>query len=220
MIKKINSTYDNIIWDWNGTLLNDVSLCVDIANDILHEHKDYHLDIPAYRNVFGFPITEYYEKIGVDFAKQSFEAITVEFMKKYNGGVKKCGLHDRATSILDSFRFLQKRQFILTAGHKDNVVELLHYHGIHNYFDEVQGLDNHRAESKVDKGLHLLENNDIDKSSAVLIGDTIHDFEVANEMGINCILIANGHQSRQRLVQKVGREVVVLDHIRELLPTM
>ncbi len=209
--------YDHIIWDWNGTLLNDVSLCVNIANDILHEHRDEHLDIDDYRAVFGFPITTYYEKIGVDFEKESFEDITVRFMSNYNRHVKKCSLHNTVPQILEAFQLFQKKQFILTAGHKENVIELLQYHKIFDYFEEVQGLDNHRAESKVDKGLHLLRDNDVDKSCTVLIGDTIHDFEVANELEIDCILIANGHQSKNRLERKVGTRVRILDHIGQLI---
>lgn len=208
--------YNNIIWDWNGTLLNDVGLCVNIANKILHQHRDTHLEIDDYRNVFGFPITSYYTKIGVDFEKESFADITVKFMENYNGNVKTCDLHDGTTQILDEFRLLGKKQFILTAGHKENVIELLDHYKIRDYFIEVQGLDNHRAESKVDKGIHLINNNNIDRVSTVLIGDTIHDFEVANEMEIECILVASGHQSKSRLKDKVSSSTLVLDTLDQL----
>jgi len=48
----------------------------------------------------------------------------------------------------------------------------------------------------------------------VLIGDTVHDFEVATELGCKCVLIANGHQSCE-ILQSTG--VLVLDRLGKLL---
>ena len=67
--------YDTIIWDWNGTLLNDLDLCLTIANKMLANHQPTPIDLAGYRNAFGFPITSYYEKIGIDLQKESFEAL-------------------------------------------------------------------------------------------------------------------------------------------------
>ena len=64
-----------------------------------------------------------------------------------------------------------------------------------------------------DKRCHLLTlhkkyftESNIDLSKAIMIGDTIHDMEVANELNIDSILIANGHQSYDRLI-KLKNEV-------------
>ena len=112
---------------------------------------------------------------------------------------------------------MQTEQFILTAAHKESVLGLLDHYFIKDYFKEIEGLDNHRAESKVVRGKHLIENNCIAKKETVLIGDTIHDFEVANAIGVDCILIANGHQSKNRLVEKTDNQIKVLDFIGELI---
>lgn len=213
---KITDQYRTIIWDWNGTLLNDLSLCVDIANSILTNHDIGMLDEHRYKEVFGFPITSYYERLGVDLEKESFEELTRQFISRYMSGVKNCPLHENVVETLHGFQSAQTNQFILTAAHKDSVLELLGHYEIKNYFKAIEGLDNHRAESKVVRGNHLIENNRIAKNEAVMIGDTIHDFEVANAIGVDCILIANGHQSKRRLVEKTGAEVRVLNHIGEL----
>lgn len=208
--------YKNIIWDWNGTLLNDLDLCLGIAKGMVANHRNTPLTLTEYKNAFGFPITGYYEKVGIDLEKESFEVLTDKFVSQYNAGVKTCDLHDGVFTILKQLKHLQKDQFILTAAHLDLVHPLLNRHDIYKYFEVVEGVDNFKAEGKVNRGVQLMKNHQIDKVKTVLIGDTYHDFEVASAMGINCILIANGHQSKERLVDATNSEILVIDELKQL----
>ena len=70
----------NIIWDWNGTLLNDVDICVKSMNHLLEKRNLPLLDINRYKTVFGFPVKDYYAKIGFDFTKENFEIPANEYM--------------------------------------------------------------------------------------------------------------------------------------------
>lgn len=209
--------YETIIWDWNGTLLNDVDLCIEIANDILKNHGDVQLNETTYKDVFGFPITAYYEKIGIDFNKESFEDLTKKFIDDYGGNVKSCNLHEDAIDVLNEFKNQNKEQFILTAAHKEMVIPLLEHYKINHFFKAIEGLDNHRAESKVQRGIELIKNFKINPETAVLLGDTMHDYEVAEAIGVDCILIAKGHQSKERLIEKSKNEKAVLNNLSDLI---
>ena len=44
-----------------------------------------------------------------------------------------------------------------------------------------------------------MELNHIDKEHVLFIGDTLHDLDVANEMGVHCLLVSRGHHSEERL---------------------
>lgn len=211
------SDYNTIIWDWNGTLLNDVWLCVEIVNKLLVNHNNLQLDEDSYRAVFGFPIIDYYKRIGIDLKKESFEILTPKFISSYEASVKKCQLHEGVMKVLNTFKENGTNQFILTAAYKESVLQLLKHYSIEDYFIEIEGLDNYRAESKVDRGKQLISANNINKETTVLIGDTIHDFEVAQEIEVDCILIANGHQSRKRLKDSTQGKVKILDKIGELI---
>lgn len=214
---KLLQQYDSIIWDWNGTLLNDIDLCVHIINQLLPNHNDLQLDKAHYQSVFGFPITDYYQRIGMDFQKESFEELTNKFIPSYMNQVPNCDLHPHVISVLNGFKAQNKTQYILTAAHQKDVLPLLDTHDIRRFFEAVYGLDNHYAASKIERGHHLMEHHRIDSNSAVLIGDTIHDYEVADAMGIDCILVANGHQSKERLAEKSNGQFMVLEEIHELL---
>lgn len=213
----IPTKYDTIIWDWNGTLLNDIDLCLSIANKMLANHQPIPLDLAGYRNAFGFPITGYYEKIGIDLAKESFEVLTDKFVTDFNQGLPNCNLHENVLAILKRFKTEQKDQYILTAAHLDFVRPLLDRFEINPYFKAVEGVDNFQAEGKVKRGVQLMKTHQINKDKTVLIGDTYHDFEVANAMHIDCVLVANGHQSKERLVDFTKGEILVFDTLNELV---
>lgn len=209
--------YSTIIWDWNGTLLDDVSLCIDIVNEFLPNHNSLALNKDTYKEVFDFPIAEYYKKIGIDFNIESFESLTKKFIGNYDSNVKKQSLHENTIDILVKNKQLNKKQFILTAGHKKSVTQLLEHYSIKDFFIAIEGLDNHRAENKVFRGQKLIKNNTININETVLIGDTTHDFEVAEELGVDCILIANGHQNKNRLTNITSSKLKVYNNLKDLL---
>ena len=63
-----------VLWDWNGTLLDDVALCVDALNRLLRiYHYPQQYSLAQYREIFGFPIEDYYIRAGFDFSKNSYK---------------------------------------------------------------------------------------------------------------------------------------------------
>ncbi len=197
----------SIIWDWNGTLLDDLDWCIASINTLLSKRKLNKIDSTKYKEVFSFPVKDYYEAIGFDFSREDFSIPAGEFIDIYNSGVEKCSLHPEAVKVLSNFKTLGKRQFVLSAMKQDMLEHTLKDQKIDTFFEGVFGLDHHYATSKIERGEQLISQYKIEKESAVIIGDTIHDFEVARQLGISCILISNGHQSTERL-KSTGTKVV------------
>ena len=98
--------YNNIIWDWNGTLLDDVELGIEIAQQMCAQHHSNLITKDMYRSAFGFPIPEYYRKMGIDLNRQSFEELTQIFVSTYNAKVQTCGLMKNAPLLLQQFCLL------------------------------------------------------------------------------------------------------------------
>jgi phosphoglycolate phosphatase len=203
-----------VIWDWNGTLLDDIRLCVAIMNGMLEKRRLPLLSESGYKNVFSFPVSDYYQKIGFDFAEEPFEIPAIEFIARYNEKLLGCGLHEDAMAILKYFQASGIRQFVLSAMHQEVLDECLKHQNISHYFEHVSGLDNHFAASKTENGKALIAELKLDAAQLVLIGDTVHDFDVATALGCRCILIANGHQSKE-VLQSTG--TLVIDRLSELL---
>jgi len=203
-----------IIWDWNGTLLNDMELCVHTINDMLQKRNLHELSFDEYKDVFSFPVKDYYQKIGFDFNTEPFEIPACEFIDNYNCQVDNCSLHENSLTVLNYFQSVGIRQFILSAMKQDALDQCLEQQKVSHFFEHISGLDNHYAASKLKNGQQMISELNLKASELILIGDTVHDFEVASELGCQCILIANGHQSKQ-ILESTG--VLVIDELGQLL---
>jgi phosphoglycolate phosphatase len=203
-----------IIWDWNGTLLDDTRMAVQTMNQMLQRRGLPALSVEHYKSVFTFPVKDYYQKVGFDFQTEPFEVPAMEFIDLYNRQLKDCTLHFDTLKVLSYFRSVGVKQYILSAMEQEVLNDCLKHYQIDDFFEHVSGLDNVYAASKMLNGHRLIAELKLNPSDLVLIGDTVHDFEVAKELGCRCILIADGHQSKA-VLQATG--VLVIDSIQQLL---
>jgi len=203
-----------IIWDWNGTLLNDLDFCISTINKLLQKRALPLLNSDSYKEVFSFPVKDYYAAIGFDFEKEDFAIPAREFIDLYDSGVNNCGLQPFSVDVLMHFKKLGIRQFVLSAMKQDMLIHTLRHNNILNLFEGVAGLNDHYAVSKIERGEQLISEFKINRDNSTIIGDTIHDYEVAEKLGIECILVADGHQSEERLKSTRAR---VISEIRELM---
>lgn len=205
--------YSHVLWDFNGTILNDLDTGIKCANALLQRRNMNTMkSLDDYHNVFCFPIIKYYENLGFDFKKESYENLAIEWVKEYKHYSKDSALHEGIVEVLSHIRQKNIPQYILSATEKNMLISQVNELGIKNYFDDILGLDNIHAYSKVEIANDW--RNRTNPNKAVLIGDTVHDFEVAKALDIDCILVANGHQSKD-LLSACG--VKLINDVRELL---
>jgi len=196
----------HIVWDWNGTLLNDNWLSLNAINILLEKYSLPKIEIDRYLEIFTFPVIDYYQKLGFDFDKLSFEIVGTEFITEYTNGMYDATMHAGAVDVLKYFNNKGISQSVLSAAKQQMLDNLMKFHNIEKYFVKVTGLTDHYANSKVDAGKEWIKKLDCSPSEVLFIGDTLHDFEVAKEIGTECVLIAQGHTSFDRL-KSVGKEV-------------
>ena len=199
--------YKHIIWDWNGTLLDDGWLFVDVMNTILKRRKMKTITLEKYREIFGFPVKNYYTKLGFDLEKEPFEESGMRFIKEYENRRYEAQLYPQVIPLLSDLQTIGISHSILSAQHQTLLDDLTQYYNIRDHFIQVVGLDNHYAHSKVENGIQWVNRLKLNAQEVLLIGDTDHDFEVAETIGIDCLLLSHGHHSSDRL-QKTGATVV------------
>ena len=200
MVDHLQTHYKHIIWDWNGTLLDDAWLCVDIMNSMLQERSLGTLDIDRYQRLFDFPVIDYYRRLGFDFSKESFEKSGTEFIKRYEMRQNELVLNEGVKDTLEKINLLGLSQSILSASSDVILQELTTRLGLRHYFVKVIGLDDHYAFGKIEKGKAWMKELKKNPDEVLLIGDTSHDFEVSKELNIDCILIPSGHYSKEKLL--------------------
>ncbi len=205
--------FKHIIWDYNGTLLNDVQFCVAIINEMLDARDLGQITIEKYRELFDFPVKDYYERAGFSFKNESFEKVGTEFIDKYNGISNKIELHAGIADLLKEISNKGIKQSVLSARKKEQLLEELTALKIHPYFEYIYGLDDHYAGGKSEIGKELIKKIDIPGKEILMIGDTSHDYEVAKMLGINIIALSYGHHPLEKLK---GRGMPVLHSVKEV----
>jgi len=200
------SQYKHIIWDWNGTLLDDGWLFVDVMNSILKRRGMDTITLKKYREIFGFPVKDYYLKLGFDLEKEPFEESGLDFIKEYKNRRYDAQLYPQVIPLLIKLNARGISNSILSAQHQTLLDDLTQYYNIRNHFIGVIGLDNHYAHSKVENGIEWMKQINLSPQEILMIGDTDHDFEVAEVIGIDCLLLSHGHHCSKRL-KKTGAKV-------------
>ncbi len=189
----------NIIWDFNGTLLDDLDLCLEIINVLLERRSIKPLSRERYLEIFTFPVREYYLAAGMNFEDEPFEAVAKEYMDIYLSRVCHTPLHTGTGFVLNRFRENGFEQIIMSAMEQEELLRVVRCNGIEEYFRQIFGISNHLGGGKLELTRKVMQLTGFNPETTCLIGDTLHDMEVAREAGIYCILIANGHMSEKRL---------------------
>ena len=203
----------HIIWDYNGTLLDDVELCVDVINSLLKPRNIPLITLNDYKELFEFPVKNYYAKLGFDFRKDSFETVGTEFIVNYDKQRDEIKLKTGAKKILKKISEAGIRQSVLSARKHEQLIEELEHFGIEKYFTNIVGLNDHYAEGKIENGKKLISEIKLSKEQIILIGDTVHDWEVAGAMEIKSLLLADGHHTKEKLEKC---KVPVFDNLKEI----
>ena len=209
----MKSAQTTIIWDWNGTLLDDVTICLMSINTMLEERRLKSLTRETYREIFTFPVIDYYKKAGFNFEKENWESVAMDFMYRYFDNLKHSNLFNDALPVLEFFDQCGYRQVILSAMEHDALRASVTERGIGKYFQRIVGIDNHYAAGKSGNGHAMIAEHSFEGCATWFIGDTLHDADIARELGCRCLLIAHGHQDRIRLE---GAGVPVLNSLTEL----
>ena len=199
--------YRHVIWDWNGTLLDDAWLCREIMNGQLRQRGLPTMSEERYEAVFDFPVESYYRRVGFSWEKETFEQAGTEFIVEYEKRKKECRLQIGASDVLRQVAATRVSQAVLSAYSHQALEGFLVHFAVREHFRSVAGSEDHYAEGKVGQGLRMLKQLHVAPEETVLIGDTTHDAEVAKAMGVACILIPCGHNSRDRLM-RCGVEVI------------
>lgn len=199
--------YEHVIWDWNGTLLQDLDHAVTTVNHLLKKRHLPLLTESSYKEKFHFPIRSYYNLLGFDLNKESFEDLCEEFVDLFMRGVFDCPLVPGARELLEKIKSLGKVQSILSASDQDSLQRMIQHFSLGTQLDHVFGIADKFAASKVYRGLELIKISNISPQKTVLVGDTDHDLEVAQALGVHVILVSHGHQDAEKL-RKLHHTVV------------
>lgn len=185
--------YTVVVWDWNGTLLDDVGLNVMIVNSLLADRDLPEISIDAYKRFFRMPIREFYQDIGFDFSKYTFESVATDYNRLYRRYFPDMPLTEGIPELLKSLQAGKIKQYIVSASEQNSLLDQVRQKGIADYFTKIAGNPDYSVVSKIERAREVRDEIG-DAEKILFIGDLDHDYEVAQAMGADCVIYKNGHQ--------------------------
>ena len=205
-----------VLWDWNGTLLDDTRAALDTLNIMLRRRGNPEIGMEFYRDHFRFPVKPFYKKIGVCLENEDWDALAREYHDLYAEQPK--ALNGEAFAALGFLKEKGVGQSIISALRQDLLEEITAELGVAQYMDHVCGVDNLDGLSKIDRGRELLslitKSGKADVNEIVLIGDSLHDKEVADALGVRCVLCAQGSHAFWRLAEVAPTGNTLMEAVR------
>ena len=200
----------NIVFDFNGTLVDDLDVSIDALNECIKKYLN-NVELVSkerYLEIFRFPVGPLYQELGFDFTKIDYNELANFFISYYESrAFNECKLFDEVVPVLTLLKNKGYKLYILSASYIDLLIDMLKKYAILEYFDGLVALENKHGGSKIERGKQYFSQNNIDPSECVMIGDTIHDIEVAHELGMDCISYDRGHNSNKKL-KSVNNKVI------------
>ena len=213
----MNPIIKYIIWDWNGTLIDDAWLFVEIMNNELQDRNLPTINIEDYRKHFTFPVKKYYENLGFDFNKENFEEVGYNFIQKFKKRKFEAKLFPDSFNILNYAQSLGIKQSIVSAQENKLLNQTVQHYQIAHFFDSICGITHYYADDKTQIAKNLRDHIPFKNNEIILIGDSLHDSEVAHELNIKCVLFSGGHYSKKRLKKNHDQIIDSHDMLEQIL---
>ncbi len=190
--------YTHIIWDWNGTLLNDVNASLSSVNDMLDLRGMPHIGLDFYKECIGVPIRKFYDRV-FDMGKEDYSIIIKQYNEGYLKHLEACSLTDGAREAIGYFASCGMHQAVVSSSNNDQLCMNIKKYGLDGCFDAVLGSADFYAGSKIDRARKYLAETGGESGKILVIGDLEHDADMASELGADCVLLTSGHEHISRL---------------------
>jgi phosphoglycolate phosphatase-like HAD superfamily hydrolase len=200
-------TREHLVWDWNGTLLNDVDLVVSATNRVFATLGGRPVTVEEHRLHFRRPVADFYASVlGRAVDAEEFDRLDAIFHDAYRAGLTTCALADDAVAAMRSW---EGTQSLLSMWFHEDLVPAVTSFGLDGRFTRVDGVRLTVGGDRAYKSGHLaahLDSLGVHGRETVLIGDSIDDADAAESVGAVCVLYSGGFTHRDRL-RASGRPV-------------
>lgn len=206
MIRKNIHRYENWIFDWSGTLVDDLSMVLDATNHVMEQYGLSKLSRSEFRSQFRLPYAGFYEEVIPNVPLDELENhFRVGFAASEASGVT-TPLLPHAVDFLQHLSTRNKRMFILSSMDASSFHRHSQELNVDHYFEAAYAgvLD------KRDQIHHMIDTHQLDPSCTVFLGDMQHDIETARHGGVASIALLTGYQSALQL-EKSSPDLIARD---------
>jgi phosphoglycolate phosphatase-like HAD superfamily hydrolase len=191
---------NHVVWDWNGTLVDDLPIVVESVNAALAAIGEAPIDEHDYREHFTRPVDQFYVRLlERPIPDEEWFALDRVFHERYLTALDRIPLTGDAIEAIDAVEARGWSQSILSMWWEEDLTACVERRGLAERMTLIQG---NRDDAGGEKAAHLLRHLtklDVDAASVVMIGDSLDDAAAASVVGTACILYDGGSHHRTHL---------------------
>ena len=203
--------FRNLIFDWSGTLVDDLGPVIEATNAVLGKYDLPPFDREGFRRRFRLPYREFYMEI---LPHVPLEELESHFRPAFDAAAAPVTILPHAREKLEWCAALGIRTFVLTSMDSDAFERQLDEFGLRGLFEATYSgvLDKREMIHRI------LENHRLDPAETAMVGDMTHDVETARHGGISSVAVLTGYNHPEILAQvRPDLTVPDLGVLRELL---
>ena len=190
--------YECVIWDWNGTLIDDMPVSLAAVNRILADRGMDPIGEKEYYSYIDTPISKFYAHLFY-LEKTDVTRLMREFNSNYDDLLDFTEVREETRRALETVAGAGVKQIVLSACEQGKLTRLLREYGVDGYFSAVLGADDLHCGDKTDRAREYFAAAGLSPERALIVGDTLHDAQVAAAVGCGCVLLRHGHQGDAEL---------------------
>lgn len=204
---------EHILWDWNGTLFDDIEAIVGATNEVFLPYELPPLDADGFRAVYTRPVWVTYEvMLGRELREGEWRLLDDGFHQSYFRLMTACRLAEGAEAMIKAWSGTQSLCSMAPHSHLEPLVTSF---GLDTFFVRVDGLrDGGTGGEKADHMLAHIREAGVDPAKTLVIGDSVDDGVAAKHVGARAVLYTGGMTPRAKL-EETGWPVV--DSLAEAL---
>ncbi len=184
----------HIIWDWNGTVVDDGWLFVELINCVLKKRNMQPISLLDYQKTFCFPLEKYYMRLGFNFKNEPYEVPSMEFVELYNKNKYRPKLYRGMVSLLQNLKKDGIKNYLLSAQNNNSLLDLAGFYNLTDLFEKIVGTDNFHARGKELLAKKLVTAMRQEGGDCLFVGDTNLDVKIASSEKSLIFAVCYGHQ--------------------------
>lgn len=198
------SNRKNLIFDFDGTIVDSLDLLVQIYNQICYKYGCLQVDIKDKENLKKLKSQEILKTYKISFFKIPF--LLIEVKKKFKKRISEIKMFNDLSFVLQELKSRGFSLYILTSNSKKNVEIFLEDNNLLNIFNSVYSSSNVFGKDRSME--RFLQDNNINKNDCIYIGDETRDIEAMKRVDVPIVSVGWGFNSREALLKMEPNEII------------
>ena len=184
----------NIIFDWSGTLIDDVVFTYSAAMKVFGKIGLENITLEKFKKEFTLPYMDFYKK----FKKDADKKIIDKWFDKEMNLINNSKLFPETKEVLDFLKQRKIKMIILSSYLQESLEKEIKDNNLQNFFLDVNG----SVYNKIEEISNVMHKNNFKSDETIYIGDIAYDVDVGKKAKVVTVAVSQGYQPKEKLLEK------------------